>query len=805
MSDSSDLERLFAARREINRELMEKHARELAVLFTDIVGSTSFFERKGDIEGLALVKRHNDALVPLVGQHGGRVVKTIGDAIMAVFEQAPAAAACAGEMQRTLARENALHPGDGDRQIHIRIGVHTGRALLDGGDVFGDTVNVAARVNHEARADEVLLSEAAAQALPADATWPRGEVRFKGKSEPFKVFALNWGPGAPKPELATSPAPMEPTRTKSEELFVLELARGAEGIRVSALDGAKDKGTVKAFAEVPLPMAALDRLARGFGAFMHGGPSSYRDEVKNLGEKLFGEALSPRAQQKLAHTELQFCRVMLEDALVHVPWELLHDGRDFLALRMAVGRTVATRSATSPGLKLPVNEVATALVVSNPSGDLPAAAREGAAVAGLLREGAGLEVQHLEGPVTRERFLAALNGVHWLHFAGHNVQGRGEAPSGLLLADGVVDAESLMDAVGARAPAVIFANACRASGEGWVEAARGVSTLASGLLMRGVQHYLGPMWELPDEDGLAFALRFYEHALSGAPLGEAVRRARQALWSNARTPLSFAGYALYGDPRLALPAGRTRLQPQPAKRSGELDPAIATPMITSVAPRMAVESVPARGVALPPQVPEPLVPKRRAQGAVIAGIVGALALGIGGAVMVRSPSTTPAVVQPTPTPTPIAADPKRHTGPLRLAVLPFKNVGGEPSVNYLADAWPENLVTDLAGKADYQVIERGQLDVDLGELKFTQDANVVDPATRAQLGKIQGAEVIVLGSFQQEGDTVRATARFVNAETGEVITAVRLDKPKAQLLQLQDAVSAEMVKAVATARARLRP
>ena len=64
--DDRELERLFAARREIDRALLEKHAREVAVLFTDIVGSTRFFERKGDIEGLALVKRHNDALFPVI-------------------------------------------------------------------------------------------------------------------------------------------------------------------------------------------------------------------------------------------------------------------------------------------------------------------------------------------------------------------------------------------------------------------------------------------------------------------------------------------------------------------------------------------------------------------------------------------------------------------------------------------------------------------------------------------------------------------------------------------------------------------
>jgi TolB-like protein len=160
---------------------------------------------------------------------------------------------------------------------------------------------------------------------------------------------------------------------------------------------------------------------------------------------------------------------------------------------------------------------------------------------------------------------------------------------------------------------------------------------------------------------------------------------------------------------------------------------------------------------------------------------------------------------PAPIAPPAPADPKRHQGPLRLAALAFKNVGGDAKLDYLKDAWPEALVTDLAGKADYQLIERGQLDVDLGELAFTQNANVVDPATRAQLGRIQGAEVVVLGSFQKEGDTVRASARFVNAETGEVLAAVRLDRPADKLLDLQDAVSAEMVKAAATARTRLRP
>jgi tetratricopeptide (TPR) repeat protein len=101
----------------------------MAVLFTDIVGSTAYFEQRGDVEGLALVHRHNDLLFPLVPAHGGRVVKTIGDAIMAVFDDTGRAVAAAVAMQRALAGDASA----GHEAIHIRIGLHTGTVLKDKG------------------------------------------------------------------------------------------------------------------------------------------------------------------------------------------------------------------------------------------------------------------------------------------------------------------------------------------------------------------------------------------------------------------------------------------------------------------------------------------------------------------------------------------------------------------------------------------------------------------------------------------------------------------------------------------------
>src|SRR3990172_5801590 len=75
---------------------------QVTIMFTDIKGSTSYFERKGDHEGMAMIHRHNAILFPITEQCGGRVVKTIGDAIMALFRDPVGAVKAAAEMQRAL-------------------------------------------------------------------------------------------------------------------------------------------------------------------------------------------------------------------------------------------------------------------------------------------------------------------------------------------------------------------------------------------------------------------------------------------------------------------------------------------------------------------------------------------------------------------------------------------------------------------------------------------------------------------------------------------------------------------------------
>ena len=159
--DKDKLEELLEARDHANEEL-EKMRTPVTVLFSDIRGSTAYFEKKGDLEGMAMINRHNGILFPVIEAEGGYVVKTIGDSIMARFDDPVAAVKAAAGMQRAL---------DGDRQgrpvmeqIRIRVGLHTGLGLLKDGDVFGDVVNAASRVQHQAQTDQVLITDVLVEA-----------------------------------------------------------------------------------------------------------------------------------------------------------------------------------------------------------------------------------------------------------------------------------------------------------------------------------------------------------------------------------------------------------------------------------------------------------------------------------------------------------------------------------------------------------------------------------------------------------------------------------------------------------------
>jgi class 3 adenylate cyclase/O-acetyl-ADP-ribose deacetylase (regulator of RNase III) len=163
----------------------------LAILFSDIVGSTAFFDRMGDEKGMELLDRHHRLLVPILSAHRGELIKSMGDGLLVVFTEVERAAACAQAMMRALGEYNRTAVPDW--RLGLRLGIHHGDVVATAGDVFGDVVNSAQRIQSMADPGQIVISQTA-RALLAESTDVRflGERKAKGKSDAVSVYELVW-------------------------------------------------------------------------------------------------------------------------------------------------------------------------------------------------------------------------------------------------------------------------------------------------------------------------------------------------------------------------------------------------------------------------------------------------------------------------------------------------------------------------------------------------------------------------------------------------------------------------------------
>ena len=134
--------------------------KRLALLFTDLQGSTALYDRIGDMKAFDLVRLHFGYLRECIWRNSGALVKTIGDAVMASFVDPLDALRAALDMRAEIARFNA---DAGSDLIHLKIGLHAGACLAvtlnDRLDYFGQTVNIAARVQALSGADEIVVTD----------------------------------------------------------------------------------------------------------------------------------------------------------------------------------------------------------------------------------------------------------------------------------------------------------------------------------------------------------------------------------------------------------------------------------------------------------------------------------------------------------------------------------------------------------------------------------------------------------------------------------------------------------------------
>lgn len=136
--------------------MMQTRRRLAAIMFTDMVGYSALAQAD-EANALAILERHNRLLRPIFSKFQGREVKTVGDAFLVEFDSALDSAQCALKIQSVLHDYNRTSPGH--RKIRVRIGVHMGDVIHAAGDVLGDTVNIASRIQSVADPEGVCLTQ----------------------------------------------------------------------------------------------------------------------------------------------------------------------------------------------------------------------------------------------------------------------------------------------------------------------------------------------------------------------------------------------------------------------------------------------------------------------------------------------------------------------------------------------------------------------------------------------------------------------------------------------------------------------
>ena len=284
----------------------------VTVLFADISGSTTLYAVRGDAVAFQITSRCLALLEQQVTAAQGRVVKRLGDAVLAVFDTAAPAVEAAVEMQRALADPDSPLRQEG---LHVRVGISSGAAVLAPDDVFGDVVNVAARLVSLAGADEIVFSETVHATLPdhlRDTAHLIDHLALRNRPDPVPVYRYVWVPDNQTVMVH---------KKKRGGAATLELTRGEQRFAVAAtsprltLGRAADNDLVVAEqavsryqAEIALrgdKFVLVDRSTNGTYVHVDGGPTFRvtREEVTLSGSGTIvpGLELDPPIRYRVSH------------------------------------------------------------------------------------------------------------------------------------------------------------------------------------------------------------------------------------------------------------------------------------------------------------------------------------------------------------------------------------------------------------------------------------------------------------------------------------------------------------------------
>lgn len=556
-------------RERLDKLITKKFRKKRAIVFSDVCGFTQYMDKMGDLRGAALIQKHHDIVLPLIEEGGGEVLDIMGDGVMASFPDSITATHASIAIQKGLAEYNSsVDPSD---IIQVKIGINSGDIFVEKGRVAGDVVNVSSRIQAQAAADQILVSRNVYDDISGNEEILcrfHDNVQVKGKSDPLELYRIIWEDEdvvlSAEPRVRAVERESDGKISRPQTVLQIEVERDDNKLKISASEQVGGETlTVRQYEDVPVSMDKVEDKCRGIIKTLNKANRKGRVtpdilvKLREIGQVLSDDFFTRNVKDKIRTTRAGHLVVRIDDQLVQVPWELLHDGRQFLCQKFSMGRLVRTKqkvigSGKSRALARPMKM----LVLADPNGDLKEAYSEGIQIRDYIDQDKELINTFLQTHnVTADYIRERIRNFDLIHFAGHHdYDQQNPEQSGWRLTNGIFAARDIMKMVGtASMPALVFSNACQtARTEEWAisnNIQNEIYSLANAFILAGVKHYIGTFWEVLDEPSRRFALEFYQHLLKGLTTGEAVRQARLAVIREyGEETIVWASYLLYGDP-----------------------------------------------------------------------------------------------------------------------------------------------------------------------------------------------------------------------------------------------------------------
>ena len=279
-------------------------------------------------------------------------------------------------------------------------------------------------------------------------------------------------------------------------------------------------------------------------------------ELRDIGQTFRKELFTASVEETFKNSKAKHLVINMDDQLVQVLWELLHDGQQFLCQGFNLGRLIKTRQNISGGKTRLLGHPLKVLVLADPGGDLKSAYEEGNQIRDYMEQQRDLvNVSFRSRDIPAEYVRQKIRYFDFVHFAGHADYSRqNPGQSGWRLSDENLQANEIKKMADTGfMPALIFSNACQtARTDEWnlqSHFQNEIFGLANAFILAGVKHYIGTFWEVLDEPSKRFAIEFYRHLFENKTVGEAVRMARLDLMDvYGEASIVWASYLLYGDP-----------------------------------------------------------------------------------------------------------------------------------------------------------------------------------------------------------------------------------------------------------------